>query len=81
MEHAAPIAESSTARPLPDLEGFKRAEKLRWQDLAEMIGANSPSQAYKWATGKDFPGAARLYDIRDRLGGRVSVEAMLRRFA
>jgi hypothetical protein len=71
-----------------DLEGFKRADRLRWQDVALIVGAKDASQAYKWAVGKDFPGAAKLFEIQQRLAehpspnaARVTTEAMLRRFA
>ncbi len=86
MDHAATVDEAPGLAL--DLEGFKRAERLRWQDVAVIVGAKDASQAYKWAVGKDFPGAAKLFEIQQRLAehpspnaARVTTEAMLRRFA
>src|SRR5262245_23144349 len=62
-----------------DLEQYRLAEKLTYDQLAVRIGIPQGRQAQAYALGETQPGTERLEEILRATKGRVSVFAMHKR--
>ena len=62
-----------------DLEQYRLAEKLTYDQLAVRIGIPQGRQAQAYALGEQQPGTERLEEILRATGGKVSVFAMHKR--
>ncbi len=62
-----------------DLEQYRRAAGLSYQDLADLIGEMFKSSVRNYAIGKTWPRPETLRCILTKCGGAVTIEAMHRR--
>jgi transcriptional regulator with XRE-family HTH domain len=62
-----------------DLEEYRRAERLTYWELAELLGLTQNRHAMRWALGESWPDADKLQRIVEVTQGLVTVEAMHRR--
>jgi len=62
-----------------DLEQFRISRRLTWQQLSDLTGAKSASQARRYALGEQWPREDRLQQIIDACEGLVDVLSMHRR--
>jgi transcriptional regulator with XRE-family HTH domain len=62
-----------------DLEEYRVAESLTYEDLAARLGLSHRVVAREYALGKRWPNAVRLQGLLDATASTVTVEAMHRR--
>jgi len=62
-----------------DLEQYRLAKGLTYEDLAERIGASNKALARAYALGLRWPKPRRLERILRATGGEVTLEGMHRR--
>ena len=62
-----------------DLEEYRVAESLTYEELAERLGLSHRVVAREYAIGKRWPNAVRLQGFLDATASAVTMEAMHRR--
>lgn len=82
MDSPIDIADRATARPASglDLEEFRRARGLTYNDIASRVGLSTATHARRYARGERWPSDPAVLDrIVAMSGGAVTIEAMHRR--
>lgn len=69
-------AEAAGAVAQIDLEAYRIERGLSYRELAELIGASTPSRARAWALGLERPRDDQELEIERVTGGRVGIWAM-----
>lgn len=62
-----------------DLEEFRQARGLSYDELGALIGSSAKSTTRTWAIGMVWPDAERVENIITKTDGAVTLEAMHRR--